>query len=280
MRTIEKRIVAKEVLEGAGVRLHRGFSYDGAKDFDPFLLFDDFTNQEADAYKAGFPTHPHRGIETVTYMLKGNVNHKDSLGNAGTIGAEDVQWMTAGGGIVHEEMPQVSDGGIQGFQLWVNLPAKDKMMAPRYQEIKADDIPVVKDEVATVRVIAGEYKDAKGPVRDLMVTPTYFDISLTAREEFAHKTPSSDTFFVYVFEGRLAVRDGRSEEWVSAGEIALLTNDSQVAFTGGKDGARFLLIGGTPLHEPVAWAGPIVMNTEEELKQAFKELQDGTFIKK
>ncbi len=280
MRTIEKRITAQEVLEGAGVRLHRAFSYDGAKNFDPFLLFDDFTNTEADAYKAGFPMHPHRGIETVTYMLKGSVNHTDSMGNAGSIGAGDVQWMTAGGGIVHEEMPQVTEGGIQGFQLWVNLPAKDKMMAPRYQEIKADEIPVVEDNVATVRVIAGEYKEAKGPVQDLMVTPTYFDINLNAREEFSYKTPSSDTFFVYVFEGRLAVRDGRSEEWVSEGEIALLTNDSMATFTGGKDGVRFLFIGGTPLNESVSWAGPIVMNTEEELQQAFKELQDGTFIKK
>jgi hypothetical protein len=266
-------------MEGAGVHLNRGFSNREAEQFDPFLLFDDFSNSDEDAYKKGFPLHPHRGIETVTYILKGEVHHKDSMGNEGSIDAGDVQWMTSGSGILHEEMPVVHDEGIQGFQLWVNLPKKDKMMPPRYQEIKAKDIPVVSEEGREVKVIAGEYKGIKGPVQDLMVAPTYLDVKVDAYIPFTTKTLREDVCFVYVIEGRLAFRDDRTEVWVGEGEIGLLTKDSELMCNGGKDGARFLLVGGTPLNEPIAWSGPIVMNTEAEIKTAMAELQNGTFIK-
>ena len=266
-------------MEGAGVHLNRGFGYNEVKAFDPFLLFDDFSNTNPDFYKAGFPLHPHRGIETVTYILKGEVKHKDSLGNEGSIKAGEVQWMTAGSGIVHEEMPIVHDEGIQGFQLWVNIPAVHKMMHPRYQEIKGAEIQVVREEGTEVRVIAGEYKGVKGPVQDLMVAPTYFDVTLGERVPFSYKMSRENTFFVYVFEGRVALRDDRTESWLGAGDIGLLTHDVEFLCNGGKDGARFLLIGGTPLHEPISWHGPIVMNTHEEIKVALEDLQNGTFIK-
>ncbi len=280
MRKIDKIYRTTQTIEGAGVHLKRGFGGpDLAKLFDPFLLFDDFSNADADAYKLGFPKHPHRGIETVTYILKGEVHHKDSMGNEGSIKDGEIQWMTAGSGIIHEEMPVVHDGGVQGFQLWVNIPAKDKMMAPRYQEIKATHIPTITEENVLVKVIAGEYKGTKGPVQDLMVAPTYFDIKLGERTPFSLQTNRDDTFFIYVFEGRISIRDDRTESWIGEGDIGLLTNDFDFTCAGGKDGARFLLIGGTPLHESISWAGPIVMNTEEELKTAFEDLNKGTFIK-
>lgn len=279
MRKIQKIYRTTPTMEGAGVHLNRGFGHHEVKDFDPFLLFDDFSNTNPDFYKAGFPLHPHRGIETVTYILKGEVKHKDSLGNEGSIKVGEVQWMTAGSGIVHEEMPIVHEEGIQGFQLWVNIPAGDKMMYPRYQEIKSAEIQSVKEEGTEVRVIAGAYKGVKGPVQDLMVSPTYFDVSLGERVPFSFQTPRDDTFFIYVFEGRLSLRDDRTESWIGAGDIGLLTHDFELTVSGGKDGARFLLIGGTPLNEPIAWHGPIVMNTPEEIKVALEDLQNGTFIK-
>lgn len=257
----------------------RGFSNREAEQFDPFLLFDDFSNTEADAYRAGFPQHPHRGIETVTYILKGEVAHRDSLGNAGSIKTGEIQWMTAGSGIIHEEMPVVHEEGIQGFQLWVNIPQKDKMMHPRYQEIKSGEVPVVSEEGKEVRVIAGEYSGMHGPVQDLMVAPTYLNVTLGERTPFSFKTNREDTFFVYVFKGRISLRDDRTESWVGEGDIGLLTHDFDFTCAGGKDGARFLLIGGKPLHESISWAGPIVMNTDTELETAFQELRDGTFIK-
>jgi redox-sensitive bicupin YhaK (pirin superfamily) len=253
MRKIEKVFRTVPMIEGAGVRLHRGFGYQETQFFDPFLLFDDFSNTDADAYRAGFPVHPHRGIETVTYILKGEVHHKDSLENEGSIKEGEIQWMTAGSGIVHEEMPVVHDEGIQGFQLWVNLPSTHKMMSPRYQEIKSGEIPMVREEGIEVRVIAGQYKDAKGPVQDLMVSPTYLDVTLGERTPFRYLTPHEENFFIYVFEGRLAIRDDRTESWLGKGEIGLLTNDFEFTCSGGKDGVRFLLIGGKPLNEPIAW---------------------------
>jgi redox-sensitive bicupin YhaK (pirin superfamily) len=279
MRKIQKIYKTTPTLEGAGVHLKRGFSNREATLLDPFLLFDDFSSLDAPAYRAGFPMHPHRGIETVTYILKGEVQHKDSLGSAGSISAGDVQWMTAGGGILHEEMPVVHDEGIQGFQLWVNLPRAHKMMSPRYQEIKSGEISMVQEAGIEVRVIAGDYKGTKGPVQDLMVSPTYIDVTLDAYTHFTFPTLREDTFFVYVFEGRLAFRDDRTELWVGEGEIGLLSNDFQITCNGGKDGARFLLIGGTPLREPISWNGPIVMNTDEEIQLALAELRAGTFIK-
>lgn len=279
MRKIQKTYIAQSTMEGAGVQLKRGFSNREVELFDPFLLFDDFSNTEADAYRAGFPMHPHRGMETVTYLVKGEVAHKDSLGNAGVIGVGDVQWMTSGSGIVHEEMPVVHEEGIQGFQLWVNLPKEHKMMHPRYQEIKSAEIPQVTEEGISVRVIAGHYKETHGPVQDLMVSPTYFDVELSPLIPFSFLTLLEDNFFVYVIKGRLMVRDDRSELWVGEGSIGLLSHDSQFACTAGKEGVRFLLIGGKPLKEPIAWHGPIVMNTDEEIAEALADLKTGTFIK-
>jgi len=280
MRKIEKVYRTTPVTEGAGVKLKRGFSNREAEKFDPFLLFDDFSNTDADAYKAGFPQHPHRGMETVTYILKGEVRHRDSLGNEGSIKAGEIQWMTAGNGIIHEEMPVVHEEGIQGFQLWVNIPKSHKMMAPRYQEIKSAEVPKVEEEGRVVRVISGTYAGVTGPVQDLMVSPTYLDVSLSERVPFSYKTDREDTFFVYVFEGRISLRDDRTESWLGEGDIGLLNNDFEFSCAGGKDGARFLLIGGTPLKEPISWAGPIVMNSDAEIETAFQELRDGTFIRK
>jgi len=282
MRKIEKIYKAMPTIEGAGVHLKRGFDNSEVQKFDPFLLFDDFSNTNPESYEAGFPKHPHRGIETVTYILKGEVRHKDSLGNEGSIKEGEVQWMTAGSGILHEEMPMVQDEGIQGFQLWVNIPAEHKMMAPRYQEIKSTEIPCIEEEGKKVRVIAGTYEGVVGPVQDLLVSPTYLDITLDGITSFSYPTPQEDTFFVYVFGGRIMLRDphDRSEFWVKEGELALLTRDALYTCTSGNEGSRFLLIGGKPLNESICWAGPIVMNTEKELQEAFRELQEGTFIKK
>lgn len=278
-RKIEKVYPAKPTMEGAGVRLKRGFGYFEVPEFDPFLLFDDFSSEIEEDYIAGFPQHPHRGIETVTYILEGEVRHKDSLGNHGSIKGGDVQWMTAGSGIVHEEMPQRHEEGIQGFQLWVNLPKEHKMMHPRYQEIKNSEIPVIKEGNTQVRVIAGHYKETQGPVKDLMVSPTYLDVTLDPETTFEFPTPQGHNFFVYVFAGRLMVRDDRSEHWVGEHDIGLLTNGSMFTCISGKNGVRFLLIGGKPIGEEVAWRGPIVMNTEDELDVAFAEFQTGTFVK-
>lgn len=275
-----KVISIKLTVEGAGVQLGRGFGPGEARLLDPFLLFDDFTNTDESAYRQGFPMHPHRGIETVTYILKGEVSHKDSLGNEGSIKAGEVQWMTAGSGIMHEEMPIVHEEGIQGFQLWLNLPQKNKMMTPRYQEIKSEMIPCLTQDGCTVRVIAGEYTGAKGPVQGLVTTPTYLDIQIGERSPFSIPTEEEDSFFIYVFEGRLSLRDDRSEFWVGKNEIGVLSGGKHFTCAGGKDGARLLLIGGKKLKEEVAWRGSIVMNTEEELIQAVEELNNDTFIKK
>lgn len=277
-RTVQKIFPTVPTIEGAGVYLKRGFGFHEVPQFDPFLLFDDFSNTEAAHYRAGFPVHPHRGMETVTYIKKGEVRHRDSLGSNGSIGAGDVQWMTAGSGIVHEEMPVVHDEGIQGFQLWVNLPQTHKMMSPRYQDIRAHEIPVVTETGKEVRVIAGVYGNAQGPVQDLMVSPTYFDVTLDAGASFSIPTDPEENFFVYVYEGSITCGDDHLTT-VSGGEIALLTSGSECVVTGGVKGANFLLIGGKPLKEPIVWHGPIVMNTQDEIKTALAELQNGTFIK-
>ncbi len=279
MRKLKQTFKTTPTIEGAGVHLKRGFSHLEVEKFDPFLLFDDFTNTSEEEYKLGFPQHPHRGIETVTYILKGEVRHRDSFGNDGSISAGDVQWMSAGSGILHEEMPIVHEEGVQGFQLWVNIPSTHKMMPPRYQEIKSVDIPVVRETGTEVKVIAGEYKGVKGPAQDIIVAPTYLDVTLGERTSFSLPTNREETFFVYVFEGRISIRDDRTESWLGEGEIGLLTNDFDFTCAGGKDGARFLLIGGRPLKEPIAWHGPIVMNTQEELQVAIDDLNKDEFIK-
>jgi len=279
-RSIEKVFTLKPTMEGAGVRLRRGFGFHEAPHFDPFLMFDDFTGTHEEDYRAGFPWHPHRGIETVTYILKGSVAHKDSIGNEGMIGAGDVQWMSAGSGIVHQEMPQVTEEGVEGFQLWMNLPRTHKMSAPRYQEIKASQIPTVADGGAAVKVVAGAYGNVEGPIDDISGSPTYFDVSLKEGGIFSMPISESKNAFVYLFAGDLVFGSGTDvEQWLRTGEIALLGGGDTFAVRAGKGGARFLFIAGTPIGEPIAWHGPIVMNTDDEIKTALQELQEGTFIK-
>lgn len=277
-RTIKKIYQAKPTLEGAGVHLKRGFGHHEVPAFDPFLLFDDFSSLNASDYMPGFPWHPHRGIETVTYILSGEVEHQDSMGNKGSIKKGDVQWMTAGSGIIHQEMPQEHKEGLEGFQLWVNLPQAHKMMAPRYQEIAGKTIPSVEKDGITVKVIAGEYQGTTGPVSDLMVNPTYLDIKLPKGKKFSYRVPKDHTALLYIIEGSIAVGD-KTEEPVSAGNIILTENGENIFCTAKNNDSQFLLIAGEPIGEPVAWYGPIVMNTEDEIKLALEEYQNGTFVK-
>lgn len=279
IRSIAAVITAKEAIEGAGVRLHRGFAQGEVPRFDPFLLFDDFSSDTPADYLAGFPWHPHRGIETVTYVLAGDVRHRDSIGNAGVIGAGDLQWMTAGGGIIHEEMPE-GTRGIHGFQLWVNLPARDKMIQPRYQDIRASEIPEIPlSPRARAKVVAGEVGGVRGPIEGISAAPRYLDLSLDAESEVVVPVPDGHTAFLYVIDGALAsgdddvVRHGK-------GTIILFSGSGEsVRVRAGSSGARYLLVSGRPIGEPVAWYGPIVMNTEEELQAARRELSDGTFLR-
>ena len=282
IRTFSKILVSKPTIEGAGVRLKRGFE-DISKDFDPFLLFDDFSGEHEEDYAAGFPGHPHRGMETVTYILEGTVRHRDSLGNEGFIGAGDIQWMNAGSGILHEEMPETRDvkEGIKGFQLWVNLPRAKKMLPPQYRDIKSSEVPVVARDGVIVRVLGGSYEGTTGPVAEVTVPVTYLDVSMESDRSFSCHAKYTDTLFVYVLEGALVcyAEDNKSEQWVSAGSVALTQKGNTLTVKTGTSHARFLMIAGTPLEEPVAWRGPIVMNTEEEIQTAFAELQNGTFVK-
>ncbi|WP_321422978.1 pirin family protein [uncultured Methanobacterium sp.] len=267
------------VMEGAGVRLRRTIATDYLDYLDPFLLFDHFGSDDPRDYLAGFPLHPHRGIETVTYMLSGNVNHKDSMGNSGTIGACDVQWMTSGSGILHEEMPQKpEEGKLEGFQLWVNLPAKLKMTHPRYQEVKASQIPeITLSEGVQVKVIAGELNGVKGPVTEIFADPEYLDVSLEAESSFEHKLPEGHTVFAYVFEGEGVFDEEGS--LVSATNLVIFGEGESIKVHTENKTLRFLLISGKPLNEPIARYGPFVMNTTEEIEDALKDLQKGTFVK-
>lgn len=277
-RTIKQIFLAKQTLEGAGVHLKRGFGYHEVPAFDPFLLFDDFSSLNARDYLPGFPWHPHRGIETVTYILSGEVEHQDSMGNKGSIKKGDVQWMTAGSGIIHQEMPREHKGGINGFQLWVNLPQAHKMMVPRYQEIVGETIPFVERGGITVKVIAGEYQGTTGPVSDLMVNPTYLDVTLPRGKKFSYRVPKDHTVLLYVIEGGIVVGDETTES-VSAGNIILLEYGDEVICVARNSDSQFLVITGEPIGESVAWYGPIVMNTEDEIKLALEEYQNGTFVK-
>jgi hypothetical protein len=273
---------SRPTVEGAGVHLRRAFGFGDTTRTDPFLLLDDFRNDDPDRYLAGFPWHPHRGIETVTYMLEGTVEHGDSLGNRGSIGPGDVQWMTAGGGIIHQEMPKGDAAGrMGGFQLWANLPAASKLMPPRYRDVTAASIPVVsRPDGVVVRVICGEVDGQRGPIGDVVIAPEVLDVAVPAGQTFDHPAPVGHTVLAYVFEG--AGRLGRPETpgaLLGSGTVAGLTDGDQVRAQAGPDGMRFLLITGRPLREPVAWRGPIVMNTQAELDQAFAEMRDGTFIR-
>jgi redox-sensitive bicupin YhaK (pirin superfamily) len=279
-RTVRRTVRPQLVTEGAGVRLHRTIASPALDYLDPFLLLDHFKSDNPDDYIAGFPMHPHRGIETVTYMLSGVMRHRDTLGNAGTIGAGDVQWMTAGRGIMHEEMPEQGEGLLNGFQLWVNLPAKDKMMPPRYQGVSAAQIPrVVRENGVTIRVITGSVDGVRGPVRDIVADPTYLDVAMPAGTTFTQPVEREQAAFVYLFEGEATVGALDRQESTTLHELALAILDEGNTFQARTAGgpARFLLVSGKPLHEPVVRYGPFVMNTDDEIRQTLRELREGTF---
>jgi quercetin 2,3-dioxygenase len=279
VRTPERVLQAYATMEGAGVRLHRAFGYYEVPQFDPFLMLDDFRSQNPSEYLAGFPSHPHRGIETVTYMLEGTVDHEDSIGNAGSISAGDVQWMTAGSGIIHQEMPKPVNGRMGGFQLWVNLPRVKKMMAPRYQEIPGDTIPVVSPKKdVSIRVIAGTVAGTRGPVRDIVADPEFLDISLGPDTFFTHPVQPGCRAFAYVIGGEGSF-DEKEGYRTGNRDVVLFGDGTSLWVRSFGSGMRFLFVSGKPIGEPVAWRGPIVMNTREELRLAYKEYADGTFIK-
>ncbi len=296
-RKIRKVIKSKPTLEGAGVHLKRVFGNSEVPLFDPFLLLDDFRNTDPYLYIKGFPWHPHRGIETITYVLKGDVEHGDSMGNKGVISSGDTQWMTAGSGIIHQEMPKGdNDGVMEGFQLWANLPKSHKMMDPRYRDIKSSQVPeVVLENGTNIKIICGRVGDAEGPVRDIVIDPEYLDVAIPSKAEFVHRTKRGHTVFAYVIEGKgvfcnekdpfaydvegVNYFDMERGPFVKNGMLVLFDDGDSVTVSTQGDSVRFLLISGKPINEPVAWYGPIVMNTEEELRIAFEEYQSGTFIK-
>jgi hypothetical protein len=296
-RKIRKVIKGRPVLEGAGVSLKRLFGFNKGVEFDPFLLLDDFRADDPRDYLKGFPWHPHRGIETITYILDGRVEHGDSMGNQGVIGPGDVQWMTAGSGIIHQEMPKGDEAGrMGGFQLWANLPASHKMMDPRYRDVKSGQIPEVRTENgAAIRIICGEVGGTKGPVRDIVTDPEYLDVTVPAGTEFTHRTRPGHTVFAYVIGGRghfcreknpfSYEVEGRNyfdierNPFATDGDLVLFADGEQIAVSTEAEPVRFLLMAGKPIGEPVAWYGPIVMNTQEELRIAFEEYENGTFIK-
>jgi redox-sensitive bicupin YhaK (pirin superfamily) len=267
-------------MEGAGVRLRRAFGFHETEITDPFLLLDDFRSNRPEDYLAGFPWHPHRGIETVTYMLAGHVDHEDSLGNKGTIGTGDVQWMTAGSGIIHSEMPKPNGPEMGGFQLWVNLPAAHKMMDPRYRDIFAPTIPTVAVPGGEIHLICGNLGGQTGPARDLVVSVTYMDVRLDAGAAIDLRAPRNTTAIVYVTEGAAAFEADLTDSAPAHTLLVFARDGESVSARAATQGARFLFLSGVPLGEPVAWYGPIVMNTRAELEMAFEEYQNGTFIKK
>jgi len=302
IRAVKRHLTSTPTMEGAGVSLRRAFGFGETGDFDPFLLLDDFRNDVPADYLKGFPWHPHRGIETITYVLAGTVDHADSLGNAGSIGAGDVQWMTAGRGIVHQEMPHGDPHGrMHGFQLWANLPAAQKMTAPRYQEVKAADVSEVTDDDGTrARIISGEFWGRRGPVEGIAASPQYVDVWVPPGVERAIPVERSRNVFAYVFEGSGAFKDASAPRPVATDQVTaggLLDDDSasyatdvanrslvvfdsgdEIRLRAGDEGLRFLLVSGAPIREPIAWYGPVVMNTQDEIRQAFAQLRAGTFL--
>ncbi|HNS52606.1 MAG TPA: pirin family protein [Anaerolineae bacterium] len=279
IRSVTRLIDPQPVLEGAGVRLKRSIATRTLDYLDPFLLLDHFGSDRPEDYLAGFPMHPHRGIETVTYMLAGRVFHRDSLGNSGSIQAGDVQWMTAGGGIMHEEMPQPVAGKMYGFQLWVNLPARHKMMRPRYQEIASAQIPeVLRPDGTRVRVIAGVVDGVQGAVRDIVADPTYLDVTLPPSITFTQPVPNGDSAFAYVFEGQGAFGAAQAEQ-VRSTRLAILEGGDVIEVRTGDQPVRFLLVSGKPLGEPIARYGPFVMTTRDEIEEALRDLRNGTFVR-
>ncbi len=298
IRAVKQITQSQLTMEGAGVKLRRAFGFGNTDEFDPFLLFDDFRNENPSDYLAGFPWHPHRGIETITYVLAGEVTHGDSLGNRGSLGAGDVQWMTAGSGILHQEMPQGdATGRMHGFQLWANLPRSLKMTKPRYQDVSAHDIPEITDDDGTiVRIVVGDFWGKRGPVEGIAADPRYLDVFVPSGKRKTLPVETTRHAFAYVFEGSGSFRDASRPQAVATDRIgpkgeeirdavgnrSLVQFDAgdEVAVQAGPEGIRFLLVSGKPLEEPVAWQGPIVMNTPEELRQAYAELRNGTFIRR
>jgi len=296
IRAVKKVVASKPTLEGAGVKLRRAFGFGDTTDYDPFLLFDDFRNDRPDDYLAGFPWHPHRGIETITYVLAGTVEHGDSLGNRGSLGAGDIQWMTAGSGILHQEMPKGDQAGrMHGFQLWSNLPASLKMTAPRYQDVLGKDVPeVVDDDGTSVRIVCGSFWGKIGPVDGVAADPRYLDIFVPPGVRKVLPVETSRHAFAYVFQGSGTFRDASSPravqtdivgtgverpDFIGNRSMVLFDQGDEVVVQAGDEGIRFLLVSGKPIEEPVAWYGPIVMNTQHELRVALDELNRGTFIK-
>ncbi|MDH5596533.1 MAG: pirin family protein [Candidatus Peregrinibacteria bacterium] len=279
-KTIVEVIHTRKTLEGAGVRLHRGFANAEVPKFDPFLLFDDFSGEDPDDYIKGFPWHPHRGIETITYMLHGEVRHHDSAGHSGEIRGGDVQWMTAGSGIMHEEMPQ-GIHGIQGFQLWLNLPQKSKMTDPKYRDVLKKDIPsTAVGKSATVKVIAGELGNIIGPVKDVKAEPIYLDVQIKPHGEFKFEIPFDYNTFCFVISGAIGTSDDEKVSYGKDNIVLFSRTGSQLSLKSGVNGAHILLMSGRPLNEPISWYGPIVMNSRAEIETAYNELQTGEFIKK
>ena len=275
-------IKPQTVMEGAGVRLKRSIATASLDHLDPFLLFDHFGSENPDDYVKGFPMHPHRGIETVTYMINGHVNHTDSIGNSGTIGSGDIQWMTAGGGIMHEEMPQPAQEEMVGFQLWVNLPARLKMTTPRYQDVSSNQIPEIsREDGVKIRVIAGEVDGVRGAVSEIYADPVYLDVSIPANGSFSHPVEKGHTVFAYVFEGRGIFGTGEHAPENPKSQPGLVVfGDGDYIQAGAANGpVRFLLVSGKPLDEPIARYGPFVMNTQQEIQQALEDLRNGTFVR-
>lgn len=277
-RKVTHTVTGNIVMEGAGVKLRRMAGYYEKEWLDPFLMLDFFGSEHSEDYMHGFPWHPHRGIETVTYMLEGAIRHEDSLGNNGVISRGDVQWMTAGSGIIHQEMPDAALVPMWGFQLWVNLPRDQKMCDPKYREITSGDIASVKTENSEVKVIAGTYQGISGPVHDLVMGPFYYDVAINGEEEMQFEVPETYTVLACVFNGSGTIGEEDFQNAVSPC-LCALGKGNQLRVKAGSDGMRFLLLGGEPLKEPIAWRGPIVMNTDEELKEAFSEYYNNTFLK-
>jgi redox-sensitive bicupin YhaK (pirin superfamily) len=297
IRPVKRVTDAVPTIEGAGVHLHRAFGFGDPSKHDPFLLLDDFRNDKPEDYVQGFPWHPHRGIETITYVLAGTVAHGDSLGNKGSLGSGDVQWMTAGSGILHQEMPSGDSAGrMEGFQLWANLPSALKMTAPRYQDVQSGDVPEITDDDGTsVRVVCGEFWGKQGPVDGVAADPRFLDVSVPPGHLRRLPVATSNTAFAYIFEGSGRFKDastpqavrtetGGVERYVDPGELGnrslvLFDRGDEIVVQAGEQGMRFLFVSGKPIEEPVAWGGPIVMNTDDELRQAYRELREGTFIR-
>lgn len=277
-RQVKKILVGQKTSDGAGVSLTRLFGHKEVEMFDPFLMMDHFGSENPDDYIAGFPWHPHRGIETVTLMLSGRMEHSDSIGNKGELTSGDIQWMTSGSGIIHQEMPKLEDGKLNGLQLWINMPSSQKMSLPRYRDIRSENIPEIQSDIFRIRIISGEFEGKKGAVVDPILKPEYFDITLSPNAQKDFFTDKSLNAFIYVLKGEIQI--GQFEKFtVKERNLTLLTSGEKLFVSTNEKGGRFVFIAGVPIRETIAWSGPIVMNTQEELIRAFREIEEGNFLK-